>query len=134
MKRQDLLDDPKLRTEPDRFTARPTLNVELGETLRSRTSAEWLDIFEQAGVPAGPIYTMDEVFADPQVEHLKMSASVEHPVRGQIDVVATPVHLSRTPAAVVSAAPDPGDHNNEILSGLGFDAEAIARFKADGVI
>jgi crotonobetainyl-CoA:carnitine CoA-transferase CaiB-like acyl-CoA transferase len=132
--RPDLLEDPTLRTEPERFKARPKLNVELGETLRGRTSAEWLDIFEKVGVPAGPIYSMDEVFADPQVEHLRMRANVEHPVRGKIDVVATPVRLSRTPAAVVSAAPDAGDHNDEILGELGFDEATIARFKADGVV
>lgn len=134
MERPDLLDDPSLRTETDRFKARSTLNVELGETLRGRTSAAWLDTFEEAGVPAGPIYAMDEVFADPQVEHLQMRASVEHPVRGKIDVVATPVHLSRTPAAVVTAAPDAGDHNDEILRELGFDDEAIASFRSSGVI
>jgi len=132
--RQDLLDDPALRTEPDRFRARPMLNVELGETLRERTSAEWLTIFEQAGVPAGPIYAMDEVFADPQVKHLGMRASVEHPIRGKIDLVATPVHLSRTPAAVVTPAPDAGDHNEEILREIGFDDETIARFKSNGAI
>ncbi|HSP24512.1 MAG TPA: CoA transferase, partial [Saliniramus sp.] len=115
IERPDLLEDPALRTEPERFKARPRLNVELGESLRGRTSSEWLEIFATAGVPAGPIYGMDEVFADPQVEHLRMRASVEHPVRGNIDVVATPVRLSRTPAAVVSAAPDAGDHNDEIL-------------------
>ena len=134
IERPDLLEDPALRTEPERFKARPRLNVELGESLRGRTSSEWLEIFATAGVPAGPIYGMDEVFADPQVEHLRMRASVEHPVRGNIDVVATPVRLSRTPAAVVSAAPDAGDHNDEILGELGFDADTIVRFKADGVV
>lgn len=132
--RLDLLEDPSLRTEPDRFRARPRLNAEIAKTLLQRSSAEWLDRLAQAGVPAGPIYAMDEVFADPQVAHLGMKAKITHPVRGDVEVVATPVRLTRTPARVTTATPDAGEHNQDILAELGFDTNAIDRFKANGVV
>ncbi len=132
--RPDLLEDPTMRNEQDRFKARPRLNAELSETLRTRSSAEWIAALERAGVPAGPIYSMDEVFADPQVEHLKMRTRVTHPVRGEVDIVRTPIGLSRTPAEVVSASPDAGQHNDAILAELGYDAQAISRLRDAGVI
>ncbi|CAN5554821.1 CaiB/BaiF CoA-transferase family protein [soil metagenome] len=132
--RFDLFEDKSLRTETDRFKARPQLNAEIAKTLRQSSSAEWLDRLARAGVPAGPIYAIDEVFADPQVAHLGMKAQVTHPVRGDVDVVATPIRLTRTPARVTTAAPDAGEHTQDILAELGFDTTAIAKFKASGVI
>lgn len=134
MERTDLLDDPDYADEQGRFERRPRLNAELERTLKARSSAQWLAAFERAGVPAGPIYRMDEVFADPQVEHLRMRAPVRHHARGEVEVVRTPINLSRTPSAVVSASPDPGEHNAEILAELGFDADAVARLRAGKAI
>ena len=132
--RPDLLEDPDLRVEADRFRARPRLNAELARTLVTRPSAEWLESFDRAGVPAGPIYAIDEVFADPHVAHLGMSVPVRHAARGEVSVVRTPITLTRTPAAVVTASPDPGEHSDQVLSELGYDAGAIARLRADCVI
>lgn len=134
MGRADLLEDPEFAQEPGRYKARPRLNAELERTLRTRSSADWLAAFDKAGMPAGPIYRMDEVFADPQVEHLGMRARVHHRARGEVEVVRTPINLSRTPAAIVSASPDPGEHNADILAELGFDSEAIARLRAGKAI
>lgn len=130
--RTDLLEDPTLRTEPDRFAARPRLNAILRDVLSREGCAHWLEVLERAGVPAGPINAMDAVFADPQVAHLEMRAPVRHPVRGEIGVVRTPISLSRTPATVTRASPDPGEHTDEILADLGYDADAIARLRAEG--
>lgn len=134
LERPDLLEDPGLRTEADRFAARPRLNAALAQTLRTRTSADWLARLDRAGVPAGPIYRIDEVFADPQVRHLGMSVPVRHPARGDVSVVRTPITLTRTPAAVVAPAPDPGEHSDAVLAELGYDSGAIARLRADRVI
>ncbi|TVR11296.1 MAG: CoA transferase [Salinarimonadaceae bacterium] len=134
MERTDLLDDPEFANEQGRFEARPRLKAELERTLKTRSSAQWLEALERAGVPAGPIYSLDEVFADPQVKHLGMRVRVNHHARGEVDIVRTPINLSRTPAAVVSASPDPGEHNADILTELGFDAEAIARLRANQAI
>jgi len=132
--RADLLDDPQFATEEARFAARPRLNAELERTLSARSSAEWLAAFDRAGVPAGPIYELDQVFADPQVRHLEMRARVHHSGRGDVDLVRTPIGLSRTPASVVSASPDPGEHNNAILTELGIAADEIARLRVEGAI
>ncbi|TVR06423.1 MAG: CoA transferase [Salinarimonadaceae bacterium] len=132
--RADLLDDPGFATEQGRFEARPRLNAELARTLSGRSSDDWLYTLERAGVPAGPIYDVDQVFEDPQVRHLGMRVSVRHTARGEVDLVRTPIGLSRTPAAVVSASPDPGEHNDEILAELGIEADGIARLRAEGAI
>jgi crotonobetainyl-CoA:carnitine CoA-transferase CaiB-like acyl-CoA transferase len=134
VERPDLAADPVYATGTARFENRPRLRPILAAIFREKTSAEWLDILERNQVPAGPIYGMDEVFADPQVRHLAMAAPVRHPVRGEIAVVAQPVTLSRTPASVVSAIPEPGEHTDEILAAAGFGPQAIARLRQDGVV
>jgi crotonobetainyl-CoA:carnitine CoA-transferase CaiB-like acyl-CoA transferase len=87
-----------------------------------------------AGVPCGPIYKMNEVFADPQVKHLNVTRRVPHNMLGEVEVVGQAVELSRTPWNVRSATPEPGEHTREILAELGFDAEQIARLQERGVV
>ena len=132
--RPDLAADPAYATGMDRFHNRPKLKPVLEEIFRQRSSAEWLELFEREGVPAGPIYRMDEVFADPQVQQLGMAVPVEHPQRGPINVVATPITLSRTPASVVTPIPDPGDHTQEILAEAGYSPDEIARLQQEKVV
>ncbi|MEZ5844109.1 MAG: CaiB/BaiF CoA-transferase family protein [Hyphomicrobiaceae bacterium] len=126
--------DPEFATQAARFRNRPRVRAMLEPVFSRHTSAEWLDRLAAAGVPAGPIYRMDEVFADPQVKHLNMAVPVHHGARGDINVVGQPLTLSRTPAAVVTPAPDAGEHTDEILRELGLDADQIARLKADGIV
>ncbi len=85
-------------------------------------------------MPAGPIYAMDEVFADPQVQHLGMAAPIHHPVRGETRLVAQPVTLSRTPASVYVSAPDAGEHTDAILCEVGLSAGEIAALREKSVI
>jgi crotonobetainyl-CoA:carnitine CoA-transferase CaiB-like acyl-CoA transferase len=134
IERQDLFGHPDYATQEVRLRNRPNLKAELEAVFVQRTSGDWLARLEEAGVPAGPIYRMDEVFADPQVEHLGMAAPVTHPERGEIRVVAQPVTLSRTPPAVVAAVPDPGAHTREVLAEAGFDEAEIDRLKATGIV
>ncbi|WP_406855730.1 CoA transferase [Alsobacter sp. KACC 23698] len=134
IERPDLLEDPQFATQADRFRNRPKLREILAEVFRQRGSAEWLERLERERVPAGPIYHMDEVFADPQVQHLGIAAPVRHPARGDIRVVGQPVQLSRTPAAVVSAVPDPGEHTDEVLARAGYGAGDIERLRRAGVV
>jgi crotonobetainyl-CoA:carnitine CoA-transferase CaiB-like acyl-CoA transferase len=77
---------------------------------------------------------MDEVFADPQVEHLAMTLPVTHPVLGQLDIVRNAVRMTDAPPTVRAPSPDVGDHTDEVLDELGYPREAIDRFRADGVI
>jgi crotonobetainyl-CoA:carnitine CoA-transferase CaiB-like acyl-CoA transferase len=121
-----LIGHPDYATDKLRSKNRAALNKELAEITRHKSSRDWIDILNQAGVPCGPIYKMDEVFADPQVRHLHMAAPVHHPRLGDIEVVNQAVELSRTPSGIRYPTPEKGEHTDEVLRDLGFDDEAIA--------
>ncbi|MGR3342586.1 MAG: CaiB/BaiF CoA transferase family protein [Paracoccaceae bacterium] len=134
------LDQPEWAENPDyaRMEDRTARRDEVWSLLRpifaTRTSAEWIAILDEHDVPAGPIYRMNEVFDDPQVQHLAMAQTVRHPVRGDIRLVAQPFDLSRTPASLATAAPDAGEHTDEVLSEFGINEERIAALRACGAI
>ena len=133
---EKVLDRPEWLTHPDyatadaRFKSRPALNALCANLFKTRPVSEWLERLEAAGIPAGPIYKVDEVFADPQVRHSGIAQTVSHPVRGAIQIIGQPVTLSRTPAAVVSAVRDVGQDTTEILSELGLSVSEIAVLRA----
>ena len=89
---------------------------------------------EQFGVPAGPIYTMDEVFDDPQVKHLNMAPTVNHHALGEVSVVRQPLNFSRTPARMICASPDAGEHTDEILTELTYSSSEITELKNKGIV
>jgi crotonobetainyl-CoA:carnitine CoA-transferase CaiB-like acyl-CoA transferase len=126
--------DEAYATNPARSARRAELWGLLAPIFAERTTADWVSALEEAGVPAGPIYGMDEVFADPQVQHLGMAAPVHHPVRGETRLVATPITLSRTPASVYLSAPDAGEHSDAILADLGLSPEEIGALRDRKVI
>ncbi len=134
IERPDLIDHPDFASNQDRFQHRPELAAILGPIMRSRTSAVWLDLFEQAQVPAGPIYRMDEVFADPQVQHLGIVEQVAHHSCGDIALVGQPVTLSRTPASITTPIPDKGAETATILAEAGYQAQRISELQQAGVI
>jgi crotonobetainyl-CoA:carnitine CoA-transferase CaiB-like acyl-CoA transferase len=100
----------------------------------TKSSSEWIDIMNEAGVPCGPIYHIDQVFADPQVKHLGIVQPVEHPTLGRLDLVGQAVTLSRTPSHLRNATPERGEHTDAILKELGYDGDTIARYRRDGVV
>jgi crotonobetainyl-CoA:carnitine CoA-transferase CaiB-like acyl-CoA transferase len=132
--RPDLAEHPDYATQDLRLAHRPVLNAELAKAFKTKTSKEWSTQLEAVGVPAGPIYHMDEVFADPQVQHLAMAAPVHHPVRGDIRIVAEPVALSRTPAGVTSPIAELGEHTDAVLTELGYSPADIATLRAQRVV
>src|SRR3954452_3255989 len=132
--RPELGTDPAYDSIEKRFSQRPALRAITEEALRTKSSAEWMAAFDAAGVPAGPIYAVDEVFADPQGQHLGITAPVHHPTLGDIRLVGQPVELSRTPPGVATPTPEPGEHTAEILTELGYDEAAVARLKATRVV
>jgi len=132
--REEWVDRAEFVDEKARSANRMQLNAEIGQILATKTTAEWSAALNAAGVPSGPIYTMDEVFADPQVQHLGAAAAVKHPKLGEIRIVNQVVKLSRTPAAIVQATPELGEHTDEILAELGYSAADLAELRAHGVI
>lgn len=127
-------DNPAYSKMEDRTARREEVWSLLRPVFATKTSAEWIALLDEHGVPAGPIYRMNEVFDDPQVQHLGMAQTVSHPVRGDIRLVGQPVDLSRTPASIVTATPDAGEHTDEVLSEFGIDADRIASLRASGAI
>lgn len=131
---QHILDNPDYATAPLRSKNRAALNREIGEVLATRTTAEWIALLNEAGVPSGPINRIDEVFADEQVRHLGIATPVRHPKLGDIELVGQAVRLSRTPSRLRSAARDKGEDSEAILGELGYDAAAIAALRERRVI
>jgi crotonobetainyl-CoA:carnitine CoA-transferase CaiB-like acyl-CoA transferase len=129
-----LAQDPDYANGKGRLKNRDRLNAIIEEVTATKTSAEWIDILNRAGVPSGPIYKMNEVFTDPQVQHLGIVQPVEHPTLGRLDLVGQAVTLSRTPSRLRSATPERGAHTDEVLRDLGYDADTVARFHRDGVV
>jgi formyl-CoA transferase len=113
---------------------RDRLNAELDAITRTRPSADWIDLLNQAGVPCGPIYNIDQVFDDPQVRHIGIARAVDDPRRGRRELVGQAVELSRTPWALRTAAPEKGEHTAAVLESLGYNAAAITDLRKRGVI
>jgi formyl-CoA transferase len=132
--RSDLLERDEFRDQADRAKNRAALNAALNETFGERTSAAWIAIINEAGVPCGPIYAVDHVFDDPQVQHLEAAAPVEHATLGTIRLVNQAVKLSRTPSSLATASPERGEHTEEILHELGYGAADIVRLREAKVI
>jgi len=131
---EHLLDDEEFKTDAGRSKHRARLNKELAAITATRASGEWVRLLNDAGVPCGPIYSIDQVFADEQVRHLGIAQTVPHSALGDIQVVGQPVHLSRTPSKLRTAAPEKGEHTDEILREFGYDEATIADLRRRQVI
>ena len=128
-----LYEDPRFSTPGRRSQNRDALTVALEEKLRTKTSSEWIAALNAAGVPCGPILTIDQVFANEQVQHLELAREIDHPQLGAIQVLGLPVTLSRTPGAIRTPTPEKREHAGEILRELGMSAEEIRRLREEGV-
>ncbi|MBI2462136.1 MAG: CoA transferase [Candidatus Rokubacteria bacterium] len=128
-------DDPRYDGNARRVAHREELVRLIEERLAGRDRDDWVAAFAAAGLPAGPINDVAQVFEDPQVRHRGMVEEVEHPSAGRIRLVGIPVKFSGTPATIRSAPPLLGEHTDEVLGTLlGYSAETCARLRADGVI
>ena len=131
---EHLFKDPLYATGPARSDNRDALNAEIGKITISKTSADWIEALNAAGVPSGPIYKMNEVFADPQVKHLNITRKVPQKVLGEVEVIGQPIELSRTPWSIRSASPESGEHTDEVLGELGYSGAEIAAFHTSKVV
>jgi crotonobetainyl-CoA:carnitine CoA-transferase CaiB-like acyl-CoA transferase len=121
-----LMRKPEYQTPEARSKNRDALGVEIDSYLTGETGAEWVDRLNKAGVPSGPIYSIDQVFADPQVQHLGIVQSVTMKDKSKMRLLGQPVGLSRTPSRLAARPPDLGEHTNAILKEFGFSARDIA--------
>src|SRR5260221_5807594 len=130
----ELAEHPGYKTGKLRSENRKALNAAIEAITETRESAEWIERFNAAGVPAGPIYSMDQVFADPQVRHLGVAQPVEHPTLGRLELVGQAGTLSRTPSRLRSASPDPGEHADAILRELGYSDRDITGLRERRIV
>jgi len=134
IEREDMLASPDFKGGKKRAENRKQLNAAIEAALVKKTSAEWIEVLNKAGIPCGPIYKVDEVFADPQVKHLGVATPVEHKKLGRKNILANAAVLSRTPAKVVAPTPEIGEHTDEILRELKYSAQEIEQLRKGGVV
>ena len=131
----EALGSPELATHADYATGalrsanRDRLHAEIEQRLQARDTSDWIDTFNRAGVPSGPIYSIDQAFADPQVQQLGIAQKV-----GDVAYLGQPVTLSRTPSHVASHPPELGEHTVDVLHELGYDAAYIDQLTQRGII
>ena len=111
-------DDERFKTKRDRQENYRVLHGLLAEIFRAHERDHWLALLREHDVPSAPIYTLDEVFADPQVKHLGLVRNIPHPKVGHVSLVGGGVSLSETPTEIRDPAPDHGQHTEEILARL----------------
>jgi crotonobetainyl-CoA:carnitine CoA-transferase CaiB-like acyl-CoA transferase len=128
------LDDPRFATNGGRYENRLVLAELINEKLQARTIDEWEAFFNDAGIPAGPVYAMDGALDHPQVRHREMVVERPHPVLGTVSLLGLPVKLSETPGDVHRIPPSPGEHTDDILDEMGLSEEHRCRLRAEGLV
>jgi formyl-CoA transferase len=136
----DTIGKPEWKTSPawqsqkGRSDDRAAINAAISAVTAEKPSDYWIELFERAGIPCGPINTIDKVFADPQVTHLKMARPVAHKRLGTEHLVASPLNLSGVPKDIRTATPERGEHTESVLRAYGYGETDIAELRAKGVI
>ncbi len=130
----ELIHRPEYKSGAERSKNRHALNAEIGTHTVKRTSADWVERFNQAGVPCGPIYSVDQVYSDPQVEHLRMAQPVRMKDKKTMRMAGQPMSLSRTPSKLVTPPPALGEHTDAVLKEFGFSAKDIAALRKANAI
>jgi crotonobetainyl-CoA:carnitine CoA-transferase CaiB-like acyl-CoA transferase len=130
----DLVNRPEYAIGPDRSKNRKQLNAEISKLTEKKSSVTWVKEFNAAGVPCGPIYSIDQVFADAQVEHLGIAQDVPNDEGRHIRLVGQPFTLSRTPNRMAARPPEFGEQTEEVLVEFGFTKEEIASLRQNKIV
>ncbi len=130
----DLAENPDFATGEKRSKNRDAVNAEIEKHTVNKTSAEWIESMNEAGIPCGPIYSIDEVFADPQVKHIGMEYPVEHPDLGKFNILGQALNMSRHKPQTGMPTPNRGQHTDDVLAEFGFDAKEIAGLRDREII
>lgn len=131
---EDWMRDPEFEDAPARSENRDRLNALIGEALAGKTTADWVETFNDLGVPCGPIYNIGEMFDDAQVRHLGLAQPLTSPALGEMRFVRQPVSLDRTPSSFAVAPPEVGEQTREILADLGYAPDEIDALHESGVV
>ncbi len=131
---EHLITDERFSTAAARSDNRKEMNAAIGEITSKQNSQHWIDLLNEAGCPCGPIYSMDGVFADQQVQHLGMAVPVDHPRLGEFEIVNQAIKMSRTQSSVRTATPEQGEHTDEVLAELGYDPATIDQMHEAGAV
>ena len=132
--RADWKANPAWKSQSQRGIERLAVNAAIADVTRHHASAHWIELFEEAGIPCGPINSIDQVFADPQVQHLGLATPMHHPRLGIENVVANPINISGVPRDIRRATPDAGAHTDEVLRSVGYTDAEIKDMRGKGVI
>ena len=122
--------DPRFKTNPDRMQNRTALVDALTEILKQRSSAEWLKLLDEAGLPVGPVASVPEMLQDPQTIYREMVVETAHPKLGKVKSLGFPIKFSATAAEVKRSAPMLGEHNREVLEEYGYGPAEIEKLLA----
>jgi crotonobetainyl-CoA:carnitine CoA-transferase CaiB-like acyl-CoA transferase len=130
----ELAEDPRFRANGDRMRHLAELEMVLSEHFRRKTTAEWVRLLEEKGVPAGPVNTIAQMHEDPQVLHRQMVVEVDHTAAGRVKTIGLPVKFSRTPGGVRAGAPLLGEHTRDVLREYGYADAEIDRLVGEGAV
>jgi formyl-CoA transferase/CoA:oxalate CoA-transferase len=131
---ENVMNYPKFATNAKRVENREEIVKIISDLIVTKDGEEWLKILTDAGIPCGPIYTVDKIFADPQVLHREMVKELDHPKAGKVKVTGIPIKLSDTPGEVETAPPVLGQHTQEVLTELGYNDKDLEKLKQEKVI
>ena len=134
IERPELAKDPRFATANDRASNRTVLNAEIEAALGRRTTEDWVERMNRAGIPSGPVNDLAETFADPQVRHLGVAAKVTHSGVGEIEIIRNATHLEGVDDEIRRPSPDPGEHTDELLAEFGLSREEVESLRENEIV
>ncbi|HSR54955.1 MAG TPA: CoA transferase, partial [Alphaproteobacteria bacterium] len=134
IEREDAADDPRFNTREARRAHREECNGMISEAMAKFTTEEMLKRLAESDIPSGPVFTIDQTFSDPQVQHLDLAQELNSPTMGDFKLLTQAFRLSRTPTGNWTGIPEYGENTEEVLAEFGFSDEEIEALEREGVV